>query len=290
VRRLTAAYATHRRADDVEGVAVAKKAGADGQGTEPVKGKQRARLSQEDVPAYSLDQALRVPQAIADGYAYKPTRPLNVAGVMKMSPSSSHFRMITGAAVAYGLTAGAAQAPEIGITPLGMRIVRPTSEGEDLTAKREALLRPKVVGEFLRDYDGAALPSETIAKNVLQEKGVPSDRLDDVLTLILEGAEAVGFLKVISGKRYVDLATPAGQPEKAPAGDPSPPLIPPPLKPLVTPPPDPTVTVGAGVHVNIEIHIAADATSETIEDIFKNMRRYVLSDDGAADNDTSSAD
>ena len=39
----------------------------------------QARLSQSDVPGYSLDQALRVVQAIADNYAYNPTRPILVA-------------------------------------------------------------------------------------------------------------------------------------------------------------------------------------------------------------------
>jgi hypothetical protein len=148
---------------------------------------------------YSLEQALRVPRAIAENYAYKPTRSLKVAEVIGWSPSSGPFRMITGAAVAYGLTTGAAQAPEIGITPLGMRIVRPTAEGDDLAARREALLRPKVVGEFLRTYDGAALPSDPIAKNVLQEKGVPSARLDDVLKMIIEEATDVGFIRSGTG-------------------------------------------------------------------------------------------
>ncbi len=40
-------------------------------------------------------------------------------------------------------------------------------------------------------------------------------------------------------------------------------------------PPAPAVSVGPGIHINIEIHIAADALSETIEEIFRNMRRYV---------------
>lgn len=40
----------------------------------------------------------------------------------------------------------------------------------------------------------------------------------------------------------------------------------------------PTVTVSASpsIHVNVEIHIAADATAETVKEIFKNMARYVL--------------
>jgi hypothetical protein len=38
------------------------------------------------------------------------------------------------------------------------------------------------------------------------------------------------------------------------------------------------VATSPAIHVNIEIHIAADATAKTVEEIFKNMRRYVLSD------------
>jgi hypothetical protein len=245
----------------------------------------KPRLSQEEVPSFSLEQALRVPRAIAESYAYKATRPLNVAGAMKMSPTSGPFRSLTGAAIAYGLTTGGAFAPEIGITPLGMRIVRPTREGDDLAAKRESVLRPKVVGDFLRQYDGAALPADSIAKNVLLEKGVPMARLDDVLALIIDGATAVGFLKDINGKRYVDLAGVAVIPPKASqsggelaanSGE---------IAPRTATPVG--LTLGSGININIEIHIAADAAPETIEEIFKNMRRYVLGGDGTSTSQAS---
>lgn len=35
-------------------------------------------------------------------------------------------------------------------------------------------------------------------------------------------------------------------------------------------------TTSPSVHVNVEIHIAADATADTVREIFKNMARYVL--------------
>lgn len=37
-----------------------------------------------------------------------------------------------------------------------------------------------------------------------------------------------------------------------------------------------SVTASPNVHVNVEIHIAADATVDTVREIFKNMARYVL--------------
>jgi hypothetical protein len=86
-----------------------------------------------------------------------------------------------------------------------MRIVRPTKEGDEIRARREALLKPKVVGDFLRKYDGANIPREEIAVNVLIEMGVPSDKAKGVLALILDGARSVGFVQEIKDKHYVNL-------------------------------------------------------------------------------------
>src|SRR4051812_16357821 len=66
----------------------------------------RTKVMQTDVPAYSLDDALRVAQAISENYAFKPTAPLEVAAALNLTPSSSLFRMLTGASIAYGLTDG----------------------------------------------------------------------------------------------------------------------------------------------------------------------------------------
>src|SRR5690606_38607380 len=115
---------------------------------EAPKAKQ-VRISQSDVPAYSLEEALRVASAIADNYAGEPTKPLEVAAAMNLAPASSHFRMLTGSAIAYGLTTGGYNAPEIALTPLATRILSPLEVGDDLIAKREALLSPKIVGQFL---------------------------------------------------------------------------------------------------------------------------------------------
>ena len=36
------------------------------------------------------------------------------------------------------------------------------------------------------------------------------------------------------------------------------------------------VSASPSVHVNVEVHIAADAEADTVREIFKNMARYVL--------------
>jgi len=167
--------------------------------------KGRTYISQADVPSYSLEKALRIPRAIGDNYGYKPTTPLQVAKALEMAPGVSSFKMLTGAAIAYGLTTGGYNASIVSITPLGLRIVRPTAEGDDLLAKREALLKPRVIREFLTKYDAAPFPKDSIAQNVLMEMGVPQDRTLEVLSLIVEGAESVGFIHTIKDRKYVEL-------------------------------------------------------------------------------------
>ena len=58
------------------------------------EGKRRSKISQSDVPAYSIEHALRVPLAIAENYASKPTKPFDVAAAMSLLPNSTQFRML----------------------------------------------------------------------------------------------------------------------------------------------------------------------------------------------------
>jgi hypothetical protein len=208
-------------------------------------------VSQSDVPAYSLDEALRVAYAISNEYGKQPTRPVDVATALKMMPKTGPFRMITGAAVAYGITDGGAYADVIALTDLGKRIVSPTEEGDDVLARREALLRPRVVREFLQRYDGSQLPSEEIALNVLESLGVPRERTERTRDLIVGSADVLGLLNDINGRKVVNLRpggtrlhvvtdeddeadvrdeddTPAFQlaPPLEPKGDPDVPLVP----------------------------------------------------------------
>ncbi|MFI5091239.1 MAG: TIR domain-containing protein [Terriglobales bacterium] len=146
--------------------------------------------------------------AIADNYAKQSTRPLQVAQALGMSPTSGTFREICGAAIGYGLTDGGPNAAAITLTALGRRIVAPLEAGDDELARREAVLTPSVAKDFLRKYDGSALPIERIAYNVLEAAGVPAEATQRVFALIIDNADSVGFLKKIKDRTYVDLGQP----------------------------------------------------------------------------------
>jgi predicted nucleotide-binding protein len=207
----------------------------------PVVVQKRTYLKQTDVPAASLDEALRIPQAIFDHYAGKPTAPLYVAKALNVDPRGSQLKVLSGAAIAFGLIEGGAQATSITVTDLARRILRPKEEGADIAARREAVLGPRVFGEFLRNYDSHPFPRQDIALNVLEDLGVPRDKATEVLERIDASARSVGFIEEIKGKPYVSLngisalATPLASPaidenNQPPATDsplPSKPLNPP---------------------------------------------------------------
>lgn len=168
----------------------------------------RSYLPQTEVPHYSLEEALRIPRAIGDDYAFKPTSPLDVAAALGMQLTSSNFRMLTSAAIVYGLTEGGYRASVISVTPLAHRILN-SKNGDNIQACREAFLMPRIPGEFLTRYDKHKLPRDDIAKNVLVSMGVPRDAVDRTLKLIIDGAKQFGFLKDINGISYVSLQTTA---------------------------------------------------------------------------------
>ncbi len=185
---------------------MAKKAVTNGKAPSTVAiATRRGQVSQTDVPRHTLAEALRVPRAIHDNYAGKPTKPLRVAEGMGIKPTTGTFRMLTSAAEAYGLTKGGAFATDISITPLGKRIVAPTTEGDDLAAKREAFLKPRVIGGFLKRYDNARFPADPIAINVLEEMGVPRDHGKRVLDLLKSTGNQLGIMRNITGQSFVDL-------------------------------------------------------------------------------------
>lgn len=176
-------------------------------GARPQAGKQKRRhgpqLSQQDLPAHPVDKALNIPRAIADNYGGSPSSPLEVASALRVQPSSGTFRTLVSASNAYGLTAN--NGAGIEVTPLGSRILHPTVDGDDLAAEREALLKPRILREFLQRYDDSPIPRETIAQNVLATMGVPPERTETALRSILGQAERLGLTKDINGKKYVYL-------------------------------------------------------------------------------------
>lgn len=173
-------------------------------GEEPSR---RTRVSQSDVPSVTLEQAARIPRAIAESYAKQPATPVQVGAALDMKPTTGRFRTLCGAALGYGLTDGGPFAKRIALTDLGRRLVSPLKEGDDEAARREAVMVPTVERELLERYSGSRLPPRHIVNNVLEEMGVPLQAAERVYDVIIENARAAGFTREIKGDLYIDLSS-----------------------------------------------------------------------------------
>ena len=103
-------------------------------------------------------EALVLAQSLQDNFAGKNAPPHQLARAMDISPTSSRWQSLSGAAVAYGLTDGAYSANDISLTPLGRRIVATEIDGDDVKAKLEAALKPGIMRKFFTRYNPPASP------------------------------------------------------------------------------------------------------------------------------------
>lgn len=173
----------------------------------------RSYVSQADIPKRSLREALTVAQAITDNFAGAPTAPHRIAMALGVSPTSSSWRDLTGSTVAYGLTKGGYNSEKIALEPLGTRATAPTVEGDDERARAEAALKPRVYSEFFHKYDRNKMPSDLIARNVLQQElNVPSDRLAEVLVILKDNGAYVGFIQETKTGPFVSIDDPRPSP------------------------------------------------------------------------------
>lgn len=168
--------------------------------------KQRTpKIMQTNMPSHSIEDALVIPRAIWDDLAGRPCTPLQVCTALDLSPTSSKFRDLAGASIAYGFTAGGWNAKTITLEALGKRAVAPTEEGDDIAAIKSAVLKPSILKRFFEYYDGKKFPKDVIAENMLIDWGVPKERVSKVLTMIKENGYFCGMLIDIKGNQYVSI-------------------------------------------------------------------------------------
>jgi len=164
---------------------------------------------QSDFPRVTLQQAQKLATALVDNFASDSASPPDVALAIGSSPTSSVWKYLTGASIAYGLTDGGVNAGLMKLTPLGKRLVAPEEEGEDVVARREAILKPRILREFFEKYRRAKLPNETIAINVLRSLGLPADRAKTAFEIIKANGVYAGIIREGPTGPFVNLDSPS---------------------------------------------------------------------------------
>ena len=158
-------------------------------------GQKRAKVSQTEFPNITLEQAMRIAQAIWDNFAGKGAAPHNIAMAIDLSPTSGGWRNLCGSSIAYGLTEGGYNANQITLTELGRRIVAPIKEGDDEAARVDAVLQPRLEREFFQKYNKAKLPKDEIGQNVLVSMGLPKERVVQAFNILKENGAFTGIIR-----------------------------------------------------------------------------------------------
>ena len=158
--------------------------------------KKFTRVSQEDIPKLDLESALKVARKLYDDFGgiSASAAPHQLAISVQISPTSSNWKTICGASIAYGLTNGGYNAKEISLAEIGKKIVATTIDEEDSKAKIDAALKPRILRKFFAKYNRAKFPPDNAAKNVLETMGVPKDKTSEVLDIIKKNGKFVGIV------------------------------------------------------------------------------------------------
>lgn len=168
----------------------------------------RVYFKQADFPQATLQQAQKIASALVDNFAGDTGSPPDVALSLGISPTSSSWSTLSGASVAYGLTDGGINANVIKLTQLGKKLVAPEAEGEDLAARREAILKPRIMREFFEKYRRAKFPNDIIAVNVLKSLGLPGERTSAAIGIVKANGTYAGIIRETPTGPFVNLDSP----------------------------------------------------------------------------------
>lgn len=152
------------------------------------------KVSSKDLPKKTLEDALKVAQAIKENYGKAATWD-DIAKAMEFSPNNPNNQYFLWSATAYGIV-DKDENDNYKVTEIGRKILAPTYEGEDREGAIKAIASPTILGRFLSDYSGAQLPSGDIFKNVLEQKyHIPKARVDETINLILANTRYAKLLE-----------------------------------------------------------------------------------------------
>jgi predicted nucleotide-binding protein len=168
----------------------------------------RAYFKQADFPQTSLQQAQKIASALMDNFAGRDGSPPDIALSIGVGPTSNAWPALAGSSIAYGLTEGGVNANTIKLTPLGRKLVAPEEEGGDLAARREAIMKPRILKEFFERYRRAKFPNDTITGNVLRSLGLPADRVQSALDIVKANGRYAGIIRETPTGPFVNLDSP----------------------------------------------------------------------------------
>ena len=164
-----------------------------------------AGTKNRNYPQLSLNDALRLSQAIQDEASGMNVSKLTLAGLVNSTPTSRVFRELTASSRLYSLTTGGINSDEFGLTDLGDRATG-GDEVERVAALKQAVLTVVPYKTFFETFNGKKFPNDGPLKDFLiKEAEVDESRVAECIEHLREDAKLAGLTRSIKGGSWIDL-------------------------------------------------------------------------------------
>lgn len=165
-------------------------------------------------PRHSVERALRIRKAILEQNAGKPCTPEHAATLFGGSSAKGPFAVEIASATKYGFLER--KDGKIQPTDLARRILRPTSNEDEVRGYREAVLNAPEISDVYKHYRGENLPDdETFFRNTLIDTfHIPDADYPDFRKIFTEALEKAKLLQKHGDKtRVLDVSEEIARPE-----------------------------------------------------------------------------
>ena len=162
-------------------------------GTEP-HGQETGKRG-KPYPARTLEEALKIPQAIRDNNNGNPWSSDDVAqAALGLKKNNNKVFYATAAARDYGLTVGTRDTEKIELTTLGRSIVFAGDEATRREALIEAFFNVDIFKRVYEHYGSATLPEAAFLSNTLQgEFGLDASLHDEFTSIFISNCKFLGI-------------------------------------------------------------------------------------------------
>jgi hypothetical protein len=237
-------------------------------------------------PSYSIFDSLLLAKTICEKNGGRPMRRLTLFDALNRSPDSGTSRSLVTASSGYGLTQGGYSADEIKLTEQGRAIV----EENNTQALLDSVLSIGIFKAFFDNYKNSTVPLEKAAIDFLVKQGLTEKTAKTCLNIILANGEQLHLIQEISGTKRIVSPEHAleklretsfnAESNKPDGGDrKKEEQIQNKGEQEISHHPAPkSASQNAFVpnlHIDIQIHIASDAKTDQIEQIFASMAKYL---------------
>ena len=159
-----------------------------------------ARTTGSNYPRHSLEAALRIPKAILDQNAGKPTTDKQASQFVGLKSPRGPFAVEIGSGIKYGYL----KRPSTGtleVTDLARQILRPKAAEDATKGYQQAVLNAPTLSDVYLHYRGENLPDREFFDNALEDTfKIPKDKLSEFKDVFTQSLKAAKLSEELDGR------------------------------------------------------------------------------------------